>query len=113
MSNQADGAQSGTRRVAEAIRQMILTGQLAPGDRVPPERDLAQSFGLSRASVREAVRELAALGVLTARQGDGTYVSKLESHDLFAPLEFALRVDQRSLLDLTELRLIIEPRVAA
>lgn len=102
-----------SKAAADAIREMILAGELAPGERVPPERELAQIFGFSRSSVREAVRELSALGVLSARQGDGTYVSTLESRDLFAPLEFALRVDQKSLLHLTELRLILEPHVAA
>lgn len=104
---------SASKSAADSIREMILSGQLVPGQRVPPEREFAQMFGYSRSSVREAVRELAALGILSARQGDGTYVSTLESNDLFAPLEFALRVDQKSMLDLTELRLIIEPRVAA
>ena len=109
-------ARTGTgasKTAADTIREMILSGDLKPGERVPPERELAQMFGFSRSSVREAVRELAALGVLTARQGDGTYISTLESYDLFAPLEFALRVDQKSLLHLTELRLILEPHAAA
>lgn len=101
-----------SRAAADAIREMIFSGQFTPGERVPPERELAQMFGFSRSSVREAVRELSALGVLTARQGDGTYISTLDSADLFAPLEFALRVDQKSLLHLTELRLILEPHVA-
>jgi GntR family transcriptional repressor for pyruvate dehydrogenase complex len=97
----------------DAIRDMILSGDMAPGQRLPPERVLATTLGLSRSSVREAVRQLAALGVLSARQGDGTYVSTLESQDLFAPLDFALRVDSKSLLHLTELRLILEPHAAA
>ena len=106
-------ARGASRTAAAVLREMIVDGKLSPGERVPPERELAQQLGLSRSSVREAVRELAALGVLTARQGDGTYVSTLDSHDLFAPLEFALRVDQKSLLHLTELRLVLEPHVAA
>lgn len=106
-------ARGASKTAAAVLRDMIVAGELSPGERVPPERELAQQLGLSRSSVREAVRELSALGVLTARQGDGTYVSTLESHDLFAPLEFALRVDQKSLLHLTELRLILEPHVAA
>lgn len=104
---------SASKVAADAIREMILNGELSQGDRLPPERVLAQTFGFSRSSVREAVRELAALGVLSARQGDGTYVSTLKSHDLFAPLDFALRVDSNSLLHLTELRLLLEPHVTA
>jgi GntR family transcriptional repressor for pyruvate dehydrogenase complex len=92
---------------------MILTGKLQSGAKVPPERELAQMFGFSRGSVREAVRELSALGILSARQGDGTYVSSLKSIDLFAPLDFVLLVDPRSLLDVIDLRLLLEPHVAS
>ena len=92
---------------------MILVGTLQPGAKVPPERELAQMFGFSRGSVREAVRELSALGILSARQGDGTYVSTLKSTDLFAPLDFVLLVDPRSLLDVIDLRLLLEPHIAS
>ncbi len=102
-----------SRSAADAIREMILTGKLRSGAKVPPERELAQMFGFSRGSVREAVRELSALGILTARQGDGTYVSTLKSIDLFAPLDFVLLVDPRSLLDVIDLRLLLEPHVAS
>ncbi len=98
---------------ANSIREMIISGRLNPGERLPPERLLAQELGLSRGSVREAVRELAALRILSARQGDGTYVSPLDSRDLFAPLDFALRVDRKSLGHYYELRLILEPHIAA
>lgn len=105
---------SGASKTAvEAIRDMILSGELGQGRRLPPERVLAQTLGMSRSSIREAVGQLSALGILTARQGDGTYVSTLESQDLFAPLDFALRVDSKGLLHLTELRLILEPHAAA
>lgn len=104
---------SASRSAADAIREMILTGKLQSGAKVPPERELAQMFGFSRGSVREAVRELSALGILSARQGDGTYVSSLKSIDLFAPLDFVLLVDPRSLLDVIDLRLLLEPHVAS
>jgi GntR family transcriptional repressor for pyruvate dehydrogenase complex len=104
---------AGAGRVAvDAIREMIVAGDLLPGNKVPPERELAQMFGLSRSSVREAVRELSALGILSARRGDGTYVSSLDSEHLFAPLEFALRVDPKLFLHMADLRLILEPHIA-
>lgn len=102
-----------SKTAVDAIRDMILSGELGQGRRLPPERVLAQTLGMSRSSIREAVGQLSALGILTARQGDGTYVSTLESQDLFAPLDFALRVDSAGLLHLTELRLILEPHAAA
>ena len=60
-----------------SIRHMILTGELAPGDRLPPEADLAANLGLSRTSLREAVRALTVLGVIDTRQGDGSYITGL------------------------------------
>lgn len=110
---ESPSAASPSKSAVDALREMILSGELSPGSRLPPERTLAQMFGFSRSSVREAVRHLAALGILTARQGDGTYVSEVEFRDLFAPLDFALRVDRKSLLHYCELRVIIEPQIAA
>lgn len=98
---------------ADAIRSMILAGTLSPGNKIPPERDLASDLKMSRGSIREGVRELSAQGVLSVRQGDGTYVSSLEADDLFATLDFALRVDRNSLLHMAELRLILEPHIAS
>lgn len=113
-----DGADTdqgaGASRIAvDAIREMIVAGELQPGSKVLPERELAQMFGLSRSSVREAVRELSALGILSARRGDGTYVSSLDSEHLFAPLEFALRVDPKLFIHMADLRLILEPHIAS
>ena len=59
------------------IKEMIVSGVLRPGDRLPKEADLATQLGLSRNSLREAVRALSLLNILHVRQGDGTYVSSL------------------------------------
>jgi len=98
---------------AALIQQLVVTGQFAPGQRLPPERELATQFGVSRSSVREAIRELVALNILVTRPGAGTYVTELGTAELFAPLHFALRVDPPSLLHLFELRRILEPVAAA
>ena len=98
---------------AGLIRQLVATGQFAPGQRLPPERELATQFGVSRSSVREAIRELVALNILVTRPGAGTYVTELGTAELFAPLHFALRVHPPSLLHLFELRRILEPVAAA
>jgi GntR family transcriptional repressor for pyruvate dehydrogenase complex len=92
---------------------MVVTGQFARGQRLPPERELATQFGVSRSSVREAIRELVALNILVTRPGAGTYVTELSTAELFAPLHFALRVDPPSLLHLFELRRILEPVAAS
>jgi GntR family transcriptional repressor for pyruvate dehydrogenase complex len=61
-------------RVVEYVLEMIEAGRLRPGDRLPPERDLAEQVGVSRASLRSGLRSLQAMGVMNARQGSGTYI---------------------------------------
>src|SRR5258708_7578692 len=56
------------------LREMIHRGELRPGDRLPPERDLAKLLGVSRPTLRAGIRSLAAVGVLQSRQGAGTFV---------------------------------------
>lgn len=95
------------------IYGLIASGRFAPGERLPPERSLALEFGLSRGSVREAIRELGALHVLETRRGAGTYVNEVTAYDLYAPLQRALTIDPGSLLHVLELRRILEPVAAA
>ena len=67
-----------TEGAIDKIRERIVSGAWGPGDRLPRESELAAELGLSRNSLREAVRALSQLRVLEVRQGDGTYVSSLE-----------------------------------
>ena len=78
--------------VVDGIRRMILDGTVAPGGRLPVEKDLAELLGVSRGSLREGVRALAILGVLETRQGDGTYVTSLGPSVLFAPVGLAVEL---------------------
>ena len=66
--------------IVEQIRDAIFSGELKPGDRLPPEKDLAENFGVSKASLREAFRALEALGMLEIRQGmaGGAFVSEVD-----------------------------------
>lgn len=98
----------------ERIKEMIRTGDLKPGDKLPREPDLAQSLGLSRNSLREAVKALSAINILTVRQGDGTYVTSLEPRLLLETLAFMVdfHVDN-TVLDFLEVRRILEPAAAA
>lgn len=79
---------SQTQTVIRAIEQMIVDGEYGPGDRLPIESSLADRIGVSRGSLREGVRALAARGVLVTRQGSGTTVSSLEPRLLLDPLAF-------------------------
>ena len=92
------------------IRQLIATGELAPGDKLPPEQQLAADLGLSRNLMREAVKALVVARVLEIRRGDGTYVTSLEPALLLEGLGAAvelLRPD--TMLELTEVRRLFEP----
>jgi GntR family transcriptional regulator, transcriptional repressor for pyruvate dehydrogenase complex len=98
----------------EKIRELIVSGRWGPGDRLPRESELAAQLGLSRNSLREAVRALALVRVLEVRQGDGTYVSSLEPDLLLESTRFAthlLRGD--TVLELFEVRRMLEPSAAA
>jgi GntR family transcriptional repressor for pyruvate dehydrogenase complex len=116
-----DASGSGRRRGAgvthdaiESIRELIASGEWGPGTRLPREADLATQLGLSRNSLREAVRALSLARVLEVRQGDGTYVSSLEPHDLLEPTRFATHLLRgRTVLELFEVRRMLEPEAAA
>lgn len=91
MTESAEAANAGRSHpeiVVHAIKELITTGALSAGDRLPVEKDLAAQLGVSRGSLREGVRALATLGVLETRQGDGTYVTSLEPGRLLSPLGF-------------------------
>ncbi|MFJ4205520.1 FadR/GntR family transcriptional regulator [Streptomyces sviceus] len=99
-----------TDEAIDKIKAMIVAGELAPGSRLPKEEILAGQLGLSRNSLREAVRALTAMRILITRQGDGTYVSSLEPHLLLESLSFAADVSQgRTALQLLQIRRLLEP----
>ncbi|WP_405930729.1 FadR/GntR family transcriptional regulator [Streptomyces sp. NBC_00827] len=99
-----------TDEAIERIKAMILNGELAPGSRLPTEEVLAGQFGLSRGTLREAVRALTAMRILVVRQGSGMYVSSLEPHLLLETLSFAADVSQgRTALQLLQVRRMLEP----
>lgn len=96
------------------IKQMIVDGELQPGDRLPREADLARRLGLSRSSLREAVRALSLLRVLDVRQGDGTYVTSLEPGLLLETMAFVIDLQRDdSVLHLFEVRRLLEPAATA
>ncbi|MFF9779977.1 FadR/GntR family transcriptional regulator [Streptomyces sp. NPDC013978] len=100
-----------TDEAMDKIKAMIVAGELAPGSRLPKEEILAAQLGLSRSSLREAVRALTAMRILVTRQGDGTYVSSLEPHLLLESLSFASDVSQgQTALQLLQVRRLLEPQ---
>jgi GntR family transcriptional regulator, transcriptional repressor for pyruvate dehydrogenase complex len=107
-------APSVTDDAIDKIRELIVSGSWRPGDRLPKESELAAQLGLSRNSLREAVRALSQLRVLEVRQGDGTYVSSLEPDLLLESTGFIshLLLGEGE-LDLYEVRRILEAAAAS
>jgi GntR family transcriptional repressor for pyruvate dehydrogenase complex len=92
------------------IRELILTGELRPGSRLPPEHQLAAELGLGRNLMREAVKALVVARVLEVRRGTGTYVTSLEPELLLEGVGVAVELLQgRTLLEITEVRRLFEP----
>src|SRR5262249_24946798 len=103
-----------TDEAIDRIKQMITAGDLRPGDRLPREADLAERLGLSRSSLREAVRALSLIRVLAVRQGDGTYVTSLEPRLLLDAMAFIVDFHRDdTVLQFFEVRRILEPAAAA
>ena len=117
MSAAADGTMRGMAVTDEAIlriKEMILAGELAPGDRLPPEKELSERLGLSRSSLREAVKALEVIRVLDVRRGDGTYVTSLEPRLLLEAMSFVVDLhDDQSVLEIFAVRRILEPAASA
>ena len=96
------------------IKEMILAGELKPGDRLPPEKELSERLGLSRSSLREAVKALEIIHVLDVRRGDGTYVTSLTPDLLLGAMSFVADIHQdSSVLEMFAVRRILEPAAAA
>ena len=103
-----------TDEAIDKIKGMIISGELAPGDRLPKEADLAQRLGLSRSSLREAVKALCLIRVLDVRQGDGTYVTSLEPKLLLDAMTFVVDFHRDdTVLDFLAVRRILEPAATA
>jgi len=96
------------------IKEMIVSGALRPGDRLPKEADLAERLGLSRNSLREAVKALSMIRVLDVRQGDGTYVTSLEPELLLDLLGFVVDFHtDDAVMHFLEVRRLLEPAATA
>lgn len=102
-----------SEEIVDRLLCLIKEKKLQPGDKLPPERELAATMQVSRPSLREALRALSILNVVEIRQGGGIYITSLDPDLLSEPLEFILSLDASAFSHLICTRKIIEPGIAA
>jgi GntR family transcriptional repressor for pyruvate dehydrogenase complex len=99
--------------VFEQLKQQILRGAWEPGSRIPSENQLCAMLGVSRISVREALQKMVALDLLESRQGDGTFVRRLQADQRMTPLIPMMLLSQHDLVDVMEYRRLVETGIVA
>ena len=98
--------------IAATLERRILEGSLKPGDRLPPERELAVDLGVSRPSLREAIQKLASKGMVTSRQGGGTYVTDALESSFSDPWQDMMGKHPNLREDMLEFRRMLEGQAA-
>jgi GntR family transcriptional repressor for pyruvate dehydrogenase complex len=99
--------------VVSQIHELMREGKFKARDQLPSERELAETFKVSRTSVREALRALEAQGLIVSRTGAGNFIAELPVESLVAPLATLLIEEKDALADIFEMRKLIEPHIAA
>lgn len=94
--------------VADYLKEQILSGVYAPGDRLPSLRELGESFGVGQSTIREAISSLKAIGLLTIQQGGGTFVTPYNPKELLSTFEKIQPATKKDIISLLEVRKIIE-----
>lgn len=94
--------------IIKQIKELLITGQLQPGDRLPPERKLSETFGVGRTYVRDAIRKLEFYGILKTRPQSGTFVAAIGVSALENLISDVLKMDTHSFISLVETRVLLE-----
>jgi GntR family transcriptional repressor for pyruvate dehydrogenase complex len=94
--------------VLEQIKDFMREGKLNPGDRLMGEREMANALGVSRTTLREALRTLEILSLVEVRHGDGTFIKDHQVNEIIEPLALALSVEPNSFEELWETRIALE-----
>lgn len=97
-----------SEQVFDHLFNEIKSGRMKPGDRLPNERDLSQDLGVSRPSLREALRAMTQLGLVTTRHGGGTYINNYDDVYLMSILQFISVISDDLLVDLIQVRKTLE-----
>ncbi|OOM76121.1 HTH-type transcriptional regulator LutR [Clostridium puniceum] len=99
-------------QVIEQIKSKIKSGEIKKGDRLPSEREMAESIGVSRTSVREAIRALEVVGLVESKQGAGNYIKTNFDNSLFEPLSVMFMLQESSVKEMYDLRETLELQCA-
>jgi GntR family transcriptional repressor for pyruvate dehydrogenase complex len=94
--------------VADFLKEQIISGVYQPGDRLPSLRELGELLGVGQSTVREAISSLKTMGLVTIRQGEGTFVTRYDPEDLISAFEAIVPVTKQDIISLLEVRKIIE-----
>jgi len=101
-----------SEQIAQQIKEQIITGELKPGDKLPSEHELCRLYQVSRTSVRQALANLSSLDLIETRFGEGSRVKELGSGAVMTPLLSHTFLSEKSMLELIEMRQVMEPNVA-
>ncbi len=104
-----------SQRIERTVEKAIREKKLVAGDKLPTEREMCESFGVSRTALREALRRLSARGLISIHKGSGMYVSELNIEDAIKTLNlyYDLKFDENLLSQIIEVRTLFEPEIAA
>lgn len=94
--------------VQEALKEYVAENDFKPGDALPSEAELGRRLGVSRSSVREAVKALETIGILESRRGSGVFVAEFSFDPLVESLPYGLMADSRSIAELLDVRCTLE-----
>ncbi|MBR6239302.1 MAG: FadR family transcriptional regulator [Clostridia bacterium] len=99
--------------ISRQIISLINNGELKPGDKLPPERSLAEQLGVSRTAVREALRALESMGYIESKVGGGTFVKELSLENIINPVSQMFKNDEKLINDIIAVRLLLETEMAS
>lgn len=104
----AQASRTVSQTVIKQIQDMIFDGRLQEGDKLPPERELAEKLGVGRPALREAMRSLELMGLVESRHGLGNYIINNVNSNYFMPLSLSFKLSQRSPQEILEMRCCLE-----